>query len=174
MKRRNLILSFIVVALLLIGVGYAALTETLTIGGTIETSVAEFDVIFSQVKKGDATVDGAITNNGHTITLNHEGLTNAGDSVVFTVTVKNNSEQFDARLGDLTLTIDDAIADKNYFSIESTYVAQKLLKVKGAAENADSYTFTITVTLIKVPDTEDGVTGTITGSLTGTAVERSN
>lgn len=46
MKRRNLFLSFVVIALLLIGIGYAAISDTLDVTGTIATDYAELDLMF--------------------------------------------------------------------------------------------------------------------------------
>ena len=45
MKRRNIILTFAIIALLLIGVGYATLDDTLTIGGSAATEEAEVEEV---------------------------------------------------------------------------------------------------------------------------------
>ncbi len=99
MKQRRLaIIAFALVAVLTIGVGYAALTDTLSINGTATLLHSEaeeqFDVevYFSAVgatSSCTAAIDGE-DNDVATITIT-DGLAVVGDKAVATFTITNNS-----------------------------------------------------------------------------------
>lgn len=107
-NRKIIVVAFMLVAVLLLGVGYAALTDTLTIIGNahidVDAANATFDskVYFSDAKATSTTgtggfVEGVLTNkdtascttDDATFTANQ--LAVFGQQSVFTFTVKNDS-----------------------------------------------------------------------------------
>ena len=94
-KRRTVIVCFLLAALLVIGVGFAAVTETLTLTGNASTTVATINVKYSaaaiQGAKNDtirsASSVGAIGDS--TISLTAAGLSVKEDYVTATFTIQN-------------------------------------------------------------------------------------
>ena len=168
MKRRNIILTFAIIALLLIGVGYAALTDTLTIGGTVNTTVAPFEVEFfsaTTVTENNGST-AKISDDKHTLTLEVKGLQNAGQTVTFEVKISNPSTEFAAELNSIALELEGEQAGN--FEISNTFAAQTGDDAL-AGNNAEQYAFTITVTLKTVPNTEEGFSANITGTISASA-----
>ena len=108
-NRRTTLIAFVLIAALCVGIGYAALTDTLTIGGTVSANANELDaaVYFSGieniVKPAHATVDPTITFNNDTVTVTIPGhvLVNEGDLVSFDAKV-----EYKGGLGNVTITRD--------------------------------------------------------------------
>lgn len=162
-KRRTLIIALLLVAALCLGIGYAAVSETLLWNGTIENDAVEFVVKFETTAEsavsgaGDAEDKEKILSlsnpgdpGGRTVAPAVDGLTVVGDSVTFTYTVKNysnvivelkelttdfNNEYFKLTLGDW----DKTVLDVN--EIATVDVTVELIKVSDIIETA---TFTIT------------------------------
>lgn len=100
-NRKRIVVLFLLVAIMLIGVGYAALTDTLTIIGNahIDFGQAEtnFDqkVYFSDAKATSSTGTGSVldtasfTADDATFTANK--LATKGEKSVFTFTIENDS-----------------------------------------------------------------------------------
>ena len=147
MKRTNkIILTATIVALLVLGIGYAAIQNiTLNINGTAaaDPSQANFKVMFSGTPtvSDDTYVTAAITDDTNA-TINVEGLTKKGDVVTATYTVQNASTDLLADLGVSTTN-----SNTEYFTLSSE-IAQTSL-VAGEAT-----TLTVTVELTKTPITE--------------------
>ena len=111
-NRKTVVVAFLLVAALLLGVGYAELTDTLHIAGTAgaDTSVAasEFnqDVHFGQMAAGDYNfekVDVSITSDGDGDTNDKavivaEKFTVANEQQKITLTIVNTSTEFDAQV----------------------------------------------------------------------------
>lgn len=95
-SKRNYIIVALIVVLLLLGVGYAAFSQTLTISGTA-TGSATWSVKF--VEPSDGTID----SDGHTLTVKTEDLQYPGDAKEVTATIKNESSM-DIELTDFTVT----------------------------------------------------------------------
>ena len=110
MKNKKFLMGlFVIVALLCLGIGYAAATKTLTINGTVSTGkitdddiehdfIVEFDrtaytVVATPKNDGNTVLKGGVTFADELLTanINVEGMKNVGDKVVFTLTVVNNS-----------------------------------------------------------------------------------
>ena len=102
-NRRNVIVAFLLVAVLLLGVGYATLTDTLTIIGNatidqnaannkfdenIYFSAAEFVVSTGTGKQGE---DKAILTTDDDATFTAHSLAYVGEAATFKFTVKNDS-----------------------------------------------------------------------------------
>lgn len=94
-KRKIVIVSFLIAAILLLGVGFAALADTLDITGTadINASAAEEafneDVYFSAVSSGEGYTANINANNNDKAQFTVTGLKGAGDEVTMTFTIKN-------------------------------------------------------------------------------------
>lgn len=156
----KIIAVVLVVALLIMGVGYAAISNiTLEIKGsaTADPSQANFTVKFSEsadaitVDKSGitqpalATVTGSRTDATHAaITVN--GLTAKGDTATVTYTIQNTSADLSA---DLTAIATNS--NTEYFSVSYGFGSSKTATANIAKGGAT--TVTVTVTLIKTPIT---------------------
>ena len=100
-NRKRIVVLFLLVAIMLIGVGYAALTDTLTIIGNAHIDVGAanttFDekVYFSDAKAtsttGSGTTADAVSFNTDDATFTANKLATVGQYSVFTFTIKNDS-----------------------------------------------------------------------------------
>ncbi|MBR3614721.1 MAG: leucine-rich repeat protein [Clostridia bacterium] len=153
MKKTNkIILASAIVAVLLLGIGYAAIQNiTLNINGTAaaDPSQSNFKVMFSGTPtvSDDTYVTAAITDDTNA-TINVEGLTKKGDVVTATYTVQNASTDLSADLGVSTTN-----SNTEYFTLMSEL--DKTSLVAGEAT-----TLTVTVELTKTPIV-DSVSATI-------------
>ena len=160
MKKRNTtIFAFLLLAAVGMGVGYAALTDNLTLNGTVgaNKTVADTqwdeDIYFSaasiksQTDGSVATLTHNIGTNTDALILDLSGMTLKGETVVIQVTVKNDNVDYDANLITTTaFTSTTAAADD--FTISSTF--NDTIDI----EASNSYTFEISVTL-EVQPTQD-------------------
>lgn len=103
-KRRTLIISLLLIAALALGVGYAAVSQSLAWEFTFENDKIDFVVHFINVTESAVSAandddvvarildlsDGGTTG-GATINPMVDGLSVVGDSVTFTYTVQNDS-----------------------------------------------------------------------------------
>ncbi|MBQ8528269.1 MAG: hypothetical protein IJ459_00880 [Clostridia bacterium] len=123
-KRRSVIAAFLVVALLAVGVGFAAVSDTLSVGGMLQATKSgaetQFDV---DVNFEDAI--GTLPNNctvvlgdnddRATITINNStDLAHTGDAVSIILPIVNNS------VYDATLTVGTSTGVGEGFSVEYT------------------------------------------------------
>ena len=157
-NRRNLIVAFLLCACLIVGIGYAALTDTLDINGTADVNQSAAEEAFNE----DIYFSAAVANQeGNTASVNGDNndkasftantLKGKGDKATFTFTIKNNGD-IDAKI---TPKLNDAQGNTlpEYFTITSDWDgATKDLKA-GTELN-----YTITVELTQTP------TETISGS----------
>ena len=99
-KRRIIILAFMLIAVMVVGIGFAAYSTTLTINGTtaVSAEALEFteDVQFVSVTTSNEAF-GRATTNGQTATFTVDGMTAYNDRVQFTYTIMNNSD-FDVNI----------------------------------------------------------------------------
>ena len=169
MERKTGILG-ILIAVLILGIGYAAITRNLTVSGTgkITPSDDNFQVVFdeSTTPSTTSTVPTATVSGSYDDELNAiisvAGLQKSGDVATVTYTILNNSTEYDANL--LVGTITNS--ESQYFRVEASLGKATLTKKSGTA---DSTTLVVTVTAIKTPTEE--VTTNITVPVTATAVE---
>lgn len=96
MKKRTAIIAFVLAAVLLMGVGYAAYSTTLAINGTtaVSAEAVEFteDVRFTDVTSSNEAFGTATVGDGQTATFTVDGMTAYNDRVQFTYTITNNSD----------------------------------------------------------------------------------
>ena len=97
-NRKTILVAFVLVACMLIGVGYAELMTTLAINGTAGVSAEAIDfaqsVVFTEAKSdmpayGTAAV---VTGDNRRATFTVTGMTRKDDAVHFTYVILNNSD----------------------------------------------------------------------------------
>lgn len=145
-NKKSLIVGILIMALLVVSIGYAAITTiTLNITGSASAKpdTSNFKVLFtgtptvSDANRVAATID---EQNKKEATLTVTGLTAKGDYVTAVYTVKNESPDLSASLG---LEVSKN-TNTEYFKVEPTY--------KDASIGAKNTTeLTVKVTLIKTP-----------------------
>ena len=157
-NRRNIVVAFLIFAVMLLGVGYAALTDVLDITGSADVNQSAAEEAFNE----DVHFSAATANDlGNTASVNSDNndkasftantLKGAGDQVSFTFTITNSGD-VDAVVTP-TLNATAGNTKPEYFSISSDWDgAEKTLAAGG------SLTYTVTVTLDNTP------TETISGS----------
>ena len=182
-NRRTIVMAFLLCACLIVGMGYAAVTDTLTIGGTANISADQADIDFdadvyfskatdvmsgTNVKLGTATIGNATataTDNGVNdhiaFTIDNSG-DNAGFAVVnntatFTVTVKNDGTA-DATMEFANTTVPTGFS----VEVKAADDANTTNKV-AAGSTAD---FVVTITITATPDADVEATFVITATAT--------
>ena len=111
-NRKTVIAIFLILAAMLVGVGYAAITGSLTIEGTVSSSAQKFNVVFTSAKADeihDSADDNAVPalsiqntkmvmgdsidiSNLFTVSMTASGLATTEDYVTVTFTIKNHNK----------------------------------------------------------------------------------
>ena len=142
-KTTKIIIIVFVVALLLLGIGYAAIQNiTLNISGTAaaDPSQSNFKVMFTGTPDvSDNTYATAGITDDTNATIDITGLSSKGDFVVGSYNVKNESTDLSADLF-VSLTNDNS----EFFSVTSNFDKSSLV-------SGETTTLLVTVTLIKQP-----------------------
>ena len=152
-RTSKIILTVIILSMLLLGIGYAAIQNvTLNIVGTVsaDPSQSNFKVMFvgTPVVSDEAYVTAAITDDTNA-TINVEGLTLKGQTVSATYDVQNVSTDLSA---DLSLSTTNN--NTEYFTISS-----ELEKTSLVAGEATTVTVTVELTKTPITDTEMATIG---------------
>lgn len=190
MKNRRLVIIATLAAITLcLGIGFAAVTDVLTIGGTVSakgsSNMSQWDlkVYFSQVDTPTVThaVAGgtyptpataptatiAANQDGIEVTVPVDHLVTEGDTVTFTATIRNDSLNYGAQTivtGSGLAAITDGITASDYYEVTTDW------ETKTIAKNS-SATITVTITLKKTPTTDVAeIAANFTIDLTATAV----
>lgn len=154
-NRKTVVVAFLLIAVMLLGVGYAALTDVLDITGSADVNQSAAEEAFNQ----DIYFTTAVANqSGNTASVNADNndkasftantLKGANDTATFTFTITND--------GDVDAVVTPAISSNTnptYFAISSDWAGQPRNLAAG-----QSLTYTVTVTLLQTP------TETIAGS----------
>lgn len=186
MKNRRLaIVTFMLVAILLLGVGYAAVSRQLQISGSAHISavtLSEFDVTFTQPISQNGTdvnangvvptaTTNAIESGGHEVTLSVGNFETVGDTLVLTYTVEYSTVKtgIHAHLSTPSITITNTTnsADTTEYFQASAQFATNVL-----TEDAPSTVLTLTINLVAVPTDATFISITVTFAadpVTGTA-----
>lgn len=143
-KRRTFIIIAMLIGVLLLGIGYAVISNvTLRIEGTAAASAnaENFKVKFTgtPTKSDETKVTEAIIVDELNAKIKVEGLTAKGDKATATYTVLNNSEDLTANLG-ATITNNN----EEYFSVTKELAASSITA-------GNTTTITVTVELLKTP-----------------------
>ena len=100
-NRKFTLIAFMLIAVLTMGIGFAAYSTTLAIHGTTEVSAEalEFteDVQFTAASTSNAAFGTASVGDGQTATFAVSGMTQYNDRVQFTYTITNSSD-FDVNI----------------------------------------------------------------------------
>ena len=176
-NRKIVVVAFLLAAMLLLGVGYAALTDTLTIIGNahidIDTANKTFDenIYFSNAEATSSTGTGStddtasFTADDATFTANK--LATVGQKSVFTFTITNNSN-VDA---DITVASTKLSGDTNPSNSNETKFAVDYSYPQGTTITSNGGTITVVVTVtVKEPITS-ATSATFGIELTATSVD---
>ena len=158
MKSRKGLISLMLVAVLLLGIGYAALTDTLDITGSADVNQSAAEEAFNE----DIYFSAAVANEaGNTASVNADNndkasftaktLKGKGDKVTFTFTIKNDGDVAATVTPKLNATLGNT--NPEYFSLTSDWDGGAKVLAAGS-----EVTYTLTVELLKTP------TETIAGS----------
>ena len=157
-NRRIVVVAILLIAVLCLGVGYAALTDSITATGTIKYGTQNLELQWT----GNVTGDNATTETtgGETLAFTVDTTDWEKDAVhTYTVTVTNTSTKYNATGVTVSAVTNDASAN---YTVEAEISANNINANNGTA------TVTITITLDEYPITEDYVqTFTFTVSNTG-------
>jgi uncharacterized repeat protein (TIGR01451 family) len=151
MKSRKGLISLMLVAVLLLGIGYAALTDTLDITGSADVNQSAAEEAFNE----DIYFSAAVANEtGNTASVNADNndkasftaktLKGKGDKVTFTFTIKNDGDIAATVTPKLNATLGNT--NPEYFSLTSDWDGGAKTLAAGA-----EVTYTLTVELLKTP-----------------------
>ena len=155
-KRRIAVIAFMLVAALTLGIGYAVLTDTLSIGADLTAntsgSAKEFDedVKFLSVTpdaESAGKVSGEISADGDSITLSiTEGaLSTAGSSVKVTIVIENQSTEFDPTISAPAVAITGT--DAAEFTVTTNWGTDPKVIDKSDGATHGQISFDLTITL---------------------------
>ena len=161
-NRRITIVAFLLLAALTLGIGYAALTDTLTITGsanidaTQTSTIFDSDIYFSNVVANSERVTANITGtdkDSAEMIVKDGILAEVGNEVIATFTIKSES--------DLDVEVTPTIsfgegADTTHFAVVTSWNGPQQLK---AGQTID---ITVSVKVIKTAETNVGTNFTIT------------
>ena len=172
-QKRTFITLLLVIALLCLGIGYAAITGfNLTITGnlSVATDANNFDVEFInsgenviQVSKSEGTpasanatavIDSA-DSTSRTVKIDVTGLTAKGQTVTVTCPIQNTStDNLAAELSAATAIVNKKGTETSsaYFSVSNPVIAETRL------EKGETTTISFTITLDKTPITAEDIT----------------
>ena len=163
-QRKTFITLALIIAVLCLGIAYAAITGiTLTINGSAKAVVGDgvVEVEFTDAKAGtNATVvtNATVENDPTKATFTVEGLKTKGEKATVDFTIENKSSDIPATLGTPTITLGQG---GEWFNVTHTYSDTEL-------DIGEEATLTLTIELIKVPTTDaaaQDATETITVTL---------
>ena len=155
-KRRIAVVAFMLVAVLTLGIGYAVLTDTLTIGADLTANTSgsskEFDadVQFASVTPDAASagkVSGVISTDGDniTLTLTEGALSTAGSSVKVTIVIENQSTEFDPTISAPAIAITGT--DAAEFEATTTWGDDPKVIAKSDGTDHGQISFDLVITL---------------------------
>lgn len=150
-NRKTVVVAFLLVAVMLLGVGYAALTDILDITGSADINQSAAEQAFNEdiyFKAAHANDDGNTasvnTDNKDKASFTVNSLKGKDDSASFTFTITNDGDL----AAEVTPTLSATAGNTNpeYFSISSDWAGQSKTLDAGA-----ELTYEVTVTLLKTP-----------------------
>jgi len=148
MKKKNTYVGLVILlAVLMLGIGYAAMSNiTLNIGGAAGANVEDenFKVKFTGTPQTSGDNITATITDDHNATIN-VSLVAKGDKATATYTILNDSADLSAKVAVPTITN----SNTDYFTVTTDMVAEETL-IAG-----NSTTVTVTVELVKTPIDQD-------------------
>ena len=147
MKNKKLFyIAIVMVALLCLGIGYAAVSKNLTIKGNVNADAAGADalqVVFASSQ--DTKCKTTIASGGQSATITTDSLKTVGEAAKAVITIKNNSQHLRAIITKLSGAFDDNTYNE-YFTLTISEISSTPL-----AANGGTTTVTVTITLKKLP-----------------------
>jgi len=147
-SRKTLMTLGVIVAVLILGVGYATISNIeLNINGTAAATASDdnFKVAFDSTvtpTKSEKTTDATISDDS-TAVMTVEGLTTSGETATATYTIKNSSDDLSASL---TAAVTQVAGDyAEYFEVTTD------MNTATTVAAGNSTTITVTVKLKKTP-----------------------
>lgn len=185
-NRRKIVVAFMLCAVILLGVGYAAVSDALDISGTAEINSGNVQSAFDTNVYFSAAVANNYTtgNNPDKAWVSSEdddlahfasyNLAEVGNFTTFTFTVRNDSD-LDVSVMPILTYAGDANAQataQEYFDVYSDWKVNGSVQPKTIAAGAEE-TYTVTVKLKKTPALAEGslLSSTFNIKLTATSVE---
>ncbi len=145
-RRNNLYFAIILILFASIGVGYAALTTSLTINGTTQITSAKWDVHFANVTKGGNSVgatSATLSDNNTTLTVSGITLSSPGSEYEVYVNVVNGGTM-DANLSSLVKS-SLTTAQQKYLTYTVTYAWNTPIKANDLLKAGSSETLRISI-----------------------------
>lgn len=153
-KRRTGVIAFLLVAVMLLGVGFAAVSQSLTIQATAKADVDEVQDTFqaaigftaSEVTSTGTTVSGNAETYDYadSVSFSATGFKQVGDKAVVKFTLSNSHPDLAATISDLTVS-----SATTNFRATAEKSSSTLPAMSGATPG--SITVTVTVEMIKTP-----------------------
>ena len=141
-NRRIVVVALMLVAVICVGVGYAALNDTINFTGKVNYK-AEFPIVWGTVKASDGILTSDEGTGTDTLTVSMDTTEWAvGEEKTFTVTVENNS-RYDAKNVKVQALTTTAVADN--YTVTAEVTGATTIVVGGTA------TVTVTVTMDSYP-----------------------
>ena len=169
-NRRNVIIAFLLCATILVGVGYAALTDTLRIDGTAAVKHENANNVFDGQVVFDTTITHGVNQldtiqygaDADTATVTVNSLTVAGSTAVFEMKIVNNYQTPIY----VTPTIDatSSLYDDSLIGLSSNWLSQCHEIAAG-----QSIAYTLTVTCLRTIDVDETTSFAIGFSVTDEA-----
>ena len=176
-NRKTVIVAFLLAAVMLLGIGYAALTDTLVILGNahidLDTTSRLFDekVYFSDAEATSSTGSGAtedvVSYNMDDATYTANRLATIGEYSKFTFTITNDSNadaDITVATNKLSGVANPSNSNTEFFKVEYEYPDGNTI-----TKNGGTIDVVVTVTVLKVPTS--ATSGTFGLELTATAAE---
>ena len=167
-QKRTYLTLLLIVALLVLGVAYAAINgDTLTINGTATADVAsgEVNVVFTAAEPAEGSNEGTtaeINADQDTASFTVAGLTTKGDTQTVTFDVENQTENGVP----VTLEAPEVVCDNTeWYEVTTCLYDKTSLEAYNAENNhADTAKLTVTVKLLKTVSTDDSKTAANTNN----------
>ncbi len=138
-NRRNVVIAILLIAVLCVGIGYAALTSSISFTGNILYTPKDFSVYWASLEDaGDVLKSETVTDSAITVTMDTTDWA-LNDTKTLTATVKNKS-RYDA----INVQVGTATVDN--YTIETS-----ISKNTVDADDTDSAIVTIKITMTAYP-----------------------
>ena len=178
-KRRILIISLLLVAALMLGIGYAALSTDLVVNGSVSNQPHPIDVTFKSGKiltdmgteaaAKHANTNVICTDGAKTATLNVANLVHKDDAVYAEFVIVNNNK-YAVTLGEPVVAETTAAGVKDFFTATSEWVDASGAKI-AAPEIAAGATATFRVKVTMDINTGESLSGDFTVTVKATSAE---
>lgn len=156
-NRKTVVVAFLLVAMLLIGVGFAQLTDQLVITGKADVDadhsqeVFDGDIYFSNVISGTGCTAEILSDPDQgEITVTAGALKEVGKEVIATYTIKSESDL------DVTITPSIVTSNPTYFTVTTSWNGPQVLPAGSTID------ITVTVKLAMTAETDQSTTFTVT------------